>query len=133
MLNNDLFEKLGKLETVSGCDSFKVNYAVAKNIKKLKEEVELVREQIAKIDKCTEYYTKRGIIEQEIREATEETKEAKIQEFVDLNKEYSEVVTKIEEVLNSETDFKFYKIKLSDCPEKLSKQNTEILFDLIEE
>ena len=133
--NNELFEKLQVLgnPTLKEIESFKVNYAIEKNKRAMQTEVEVIREALSKVDNYFEYYKGRSEFEVKLQNVEPEGREALLKEFNDYNEKNINTLKKVEEILNSENDYKFYKIKLSDIPDKLSDVNTKILFDLIEE
>jgi hypothetical protein len=135
MTNNELFEKLQVLSnpTLKDIESFKVNYAIEKNKRDMSTEVDLIRSQLSKVDKYFEYFNGRATLEQKLQNAEPEDRDTVLKEFKEYNETYIDTIKKVGEILNTENDYKFYKIKISDVPEKLSDVNTRILFDLITE
>lgn len=133
MIVNDVFRKVNQLENSSlkEIDSFKLNYAIDKNIKLMNEIVEFARKEMSKVPNYFEYYKVRNEIELKLKDAEPEVRDELIKEFTAHNEANKETIDAIEKVLNDESDFEYYTVLKSKCPDKLSSINTKILFDII--
>jgi len=133
MVVNDVFTRLQEFTNASlaEIDSFKLNYAIDQNIKKMQGIVDLARKKVSEIPNYEKYYSVRAELELKIKNAEPEVREEAFKEFNDHNEAYKETITAVEKVLNDEVDFEYYKVLKSKCPDKLSAINTKILFDMI--
>lgn len=154
MKHKETIDLLTSLQKVKGVDSFKVNYAVQKNIGALKKEVEILSKQeqeIMEIKKdfeaeriklCEEFSMVDGkpqfnpdgtykiARQDQFTEKFLELKEKHKDALEDFDKKHKEFVAFL---IETDSDFKPFLISINDIPENLSTENTVAIFPLIKE
>lgn len=160
MLNRDLFDLLSKLHTLSNLKGVKFAYAVNKNIKALKKEVEDLRESIkpsASFEKYQEAYKElhasyaianedgtpkvfdeggkqvNKVSEDKLPEFNAKVKELEA-EYADALSEREEQLKEFEKMLGEDADgFEFYKVKLEYVPEDITTEQMSIVMPLVDD
>lgn len=156
MKHKEGIDLLTSLTEVKGIDSFKVNYAVQKNIAVLKKEFEILQKQeqeiidikkefeAKRVELCEVYSKVDGIVQTNPDKTFKIVKEKQAEfegKIIELKEEYKEVLENFElkhkeflSFLNeTESEAKLHYITISDIPEKISTENTAAIFPLIKE
>ena len=157
MTHNETINLSSALKSVDGIESFKVNYAIEKNISMLEKEMKIYQKQQREINEITKDFNNERI---KLCEELSKDKDgnpvksedgsififtdAKQKEFdlkfeklkVKHKKAIDSQTKKKEEFVNFlETDSKFkpYNISIEDIPENISTKNMKAIFPLIKE
>jgi len=155
MLKQDLKPLYESLEKVSGKKGVKFAYAVAKNKKLLKDEIDAI-EEAKKVDKYTEFEIKWNQLKLEYCDK-DKTGNPKIEswriffnglskkkadeyknKWEELEKEYEwaikefqEKEKEVQDILKEEIKIELHKVKEEDLPEDLSASELEGIFEII--
>ena len=131
MKNSEIFELSNALQSKSlkQIETFKVNYAIEKNKRILSKEVDLIRDLVKQVEGYADYIEKAEKLK---ASATEDKLEEFTKSAKELEEEYKDAISKVQEILDSESGVKLYTIKIEEFPEKLSADNTAILFNILE-
>lgn len=156
MKHQEAINLLTGLTEVKGIESFKVNYAVQKNIAVLKKEVEILQKQeqeildikkefeAKRIELCETYSKVDGAVQTNPDKTFKIVKEKQSEfesKFIELKEEYKKTLddfeTKHKEFLKflseTESEVKLHYIQFTDVPENISTENTAAIFLLIKE
>ena len=158
MKKEELFEITATLDTISVTKTTFL-YAVNKNQKIIANEIILIRESFLKLpdeltDENKEYTTKKQELIEECGERDKDnnlilvgSNSYKIKDFKtfnlkfkELNENHAELLVELDkinvknqELLDEETDIKFYKIKLENVPDGLTKKQVDALMYIIDD
>jgi len=116
--NKEVLELNAGFQSCGNLKGIKFSYAIAKNLRGIKKEIETIQEATTKLQE--EYARKDKKGEKIIIENNIEMKDK--QKF---NKAY-------EELMEIENEVTLHKIKQSDLPSDISVQQTTLIFDIIE-
>ena len=143
MKNKELLQMSGLLGILLNLKGVKFAYAIAKNIRLIRAEVELLEK--AKSEKYKEYDNKRLELAKKHAQKDDkgnpqivnnsyilENQEVFNDEFEILKKEYESEIKEYEDLLNTENDIKLYKIKLVDIPLDITAGQMLVIEEIVE-
>ncbi len=162
MKNRELLELYRGLSGIKNILGVRINYAIVKNINKIREESESFEKIILPSDKYKEYDLKRIEIVKKHTKKNEKGEPLFMlddpstgagrydvedgwdfnqdQEIIDLKKEYADEIEKREsqikeydKLLEEESHLELFKIKLDIIPESVSTEQMNVLYKIIEE
>lgn len=162
MKNKDLFSLYQGLKSVGKLVGVTFGYAVNKNLRTVKTELELLEETLKPSEKYTEFLRKQEDIVRKYAKKNETgefimqttmigedkkynydikgSEEEVAKEIKPLREEYKEVLEAREaqekaytELLEKESDFKPYTVKKEDLPKEITGDQMASIFDIIEE
>jgi len=149
-----LFGLLNAIESVKTIKDVKFAYALVKNKKRIKEEIELLKEATKVSDKLQEYEKKRIMLCKQYCEKDDNKKPIiKNNSYcgLDNNKNFNEEIKKLREeykeeldnrekqiedynkLLEEKVEIDFYKISLKNIPQDISAEQLEPLMILVNE
>lgn len=155
MKKRDLFSAEVVLKSMGNIKGAKFAYFIAKNLKLIREEIETLKKldaisdgfkmfEVKRIALCEKYSEKddnKGpIIENQSYKISDKNRKKFNKELESLKEKYKESLDEkkkkdeeLQEILDEESELKFYKIKVSDLPNDISANTLMILEELIEE
>lgn len=154
MKNKDLFSLYQGLKSVGKLVGVTFGYAVNKNLRTLKTELELLEETLKPSEQFLEFRKKQEEIVKKYAKKDEKgefvienfnydikgSEEEVAKEIKPLREEYKEVLEAREaqekaytELLEKESDFKPYTVKKEDLPKEITGDQMASIFDIIEE
>lgn len=154
MKNKDLFSLYQGLKSVGKLVGVTFGYAVNKNLRTVKNELELLEETLKPSEQFLEFRKKQEEIVKKYAKKDEKgefvienfnydikgSEEEVAKEIKPLREEYKEVLEAREaqekaynELLEKESDFKPYTVKKEDLPKEITGDQMASIFDIIEE
>lgn len=148
---SDILTVYSVLEQLSkGAHQVKFSYFIAKNKKKLKDEVDLLKELALPSEKYQEYDQKRANLAKDMadrdnngkpivsentyvitenRKKFDDAVDALKNEYEEAIKEFDEKIGQYRDILKEEIDFDGHAIKVEDLPEKIEPALIELFMD----
>lgn len=153
MKRKELIEIFYNLSSIKDIEGVKLGYAIAKNIDRIKGEVDLVQKAINPSEEFQEYETKRVDLATKYAEKDENGKPITqnnafvisdrstfAKKFSALRAEYASVIeeqdkklVEYEELLEEEVEHELHKVKMEDIPETMAKYMVLLYPIIIEE
>jgi len=148
---SDIMKVYSVLEQMSrGTHQIKFSYFIAKNKKKLKDEVELLKELAVPSEKFQEYDVRRAELAKSLadcdsagrpiirdntyvivknKEKFDKQIDALKEQYEDAIKEFDEKIGAYKEILKEEMEFDGHAIRIQDLPEKIEPALIELFMD----
>jgi len=121
----DFYNYFNALQSVSGIKGVKFSYAVAKNMRALREEIIIVEDLRKKVKGFDELSEAEKVLDPQGPDYLSDIKK--------IHKKYPDTLKELEALMKTEADWTAYKVKQADLPDDLTGIQLEGILFMVEE